>query len=332
MYDLRPGLRPTRLVDSMVAAITRCRLDLAGTVVLTEAASGAYVVTPVIAALAGARRVFALTRPTQYGSVADVTVQTMALATLAGVAERVLVVTEKSPTIVAQADIVTNSGHLRPIDAQTIGWMKPSAVLPLRYEAWEYRHTDVDVAAARLRGIQVAGTNERHPNVGVFPFLGVMAVKLLLDAGIGVYGSTILVLCDNPFAPYLGHGLAVAGASVQICSCLDEAQGAADTVLVALRPRTDPVVGTKQAAIIAARWPNAVVAQFWGDIDRDALGGTGVAYWPETAPPPGHMTNFADAGPEPVVRLQAGGLKVAQVLLKPQSLRTPEDLEYIDEL
>jgi hypothetical protein len=35
-------------------------------------------------------------------------------------------------------------------------------------------------------------------------------------------------------------------------------------------------------------------------------------------------------GPEAIVRLQAGGLKVAQVLLQPASARSVQDLEYVD--
>ena len=57
MPDSRPGLNPLRLVRLMRQAVARCELDLSGAVVLTEAASGAYVVTPVLAALAGAARV-----------------------------------------------------------------------------------------------------------------------------------------------------------------------------------------------------------------------------------------------------------------------------------
>jgi hypothetical protein len=37
-------------------------------------------------------------------------------------------------------------------------------------------------------------------------------------------------------------------------------------------------------------------------------------------------------GPEPVVRLQAGGLKVASVLLTDPAERSPFDLEFLDEL
>jgi hypothetical protein len=37
-------------------------------------------------------------------------------------------------------------------------------------------------------------------------------------------------------------------------------------------------------------------------------------------------------GPEPIVRLQTGGLKVAQVLLTPEHRRTPDDLAFVQSL
>jgi len=208
MIDDRPGLHPRRLATLAQDAVERCRLDLSGEVVLTEAATGAYVVTPVLAALAGAERVFAVTRSTRYGTVEQVTEQTMELAHLLGVAGRLEMIAEVSRDIVSQADVITNSGHVRPIDAAFVSWMKPTAVLPLIYEAWELRPEDVDVEACERRGILVAGTNERHPAVDVFSYLGIMAVELLLDAGVAVYGSRVLSLCDNAFSPFIERGLA----------------------------------------------------------------------------------------------------------------------------
>ena len=97
-----------------------------------------------------------------------------------------------------------------------IGWMKPGAVIPLMYEAWEFRSDDVDLAACRQWGVLVGGTNERHPMIDVFSFLGIMAIKLLTDAGVGVYASRILLLCDNPFRPFLERDLKSVGASVDV--------------------------------------------------------------------------------------------------------------------
>jgi hypothetical protein len=315
----------------MRESVERCRLDLGGLEVFTEAATGAYVVTPVLAALAGASRVYALTRSTPYGTADEVAALTAALASAAGVAGRIKVVTGKRPDLLGRADVVTNSGHVRPIDRRTVERMKPGAAVPLMYESWELRPGEVDREACRERGVRVAGTNERHPNVDVFSYLGVMAVKLLLDAGVAVYRSRVLVVCDNPFAPFIRRGVEAAGARVEVAAALTAARSCVclDAVLVATRPRPGVAVGRAEAELIAAWCPSAVVCQFWGDLDRAALDAAGVPYWPAAGPKPGHMGVLPSAvGPEPIVRLQTGGLKVAEVLLR--AAPGSPDWEYVD--
>jgi hypothetical protein len=315
--DHHPGLHPRRLAMLMRAAIERCQLDLSGSVVLTEAASGAYVVTPVLAAMAGAEYVYALTRSTRYGTLKEVAAQTLELASLVGVQDRIEVITQKCREVVSQANIVTNSGHIRPIDAEMIAWMKPTAVISLMYEAWEFRPGDVDLATCRQSGILVADICERHPAVDVFSFLGMIAVKLLMDARVSVYASRILLLCDNPFGPFIERGLLSAGASVDTVNSLPGVKGGEtyDAILVALQPRLAPVLPAEDLHTIAHSWPGAVIAQLWGDIDRSVLSTTDVPVWPLEAPAPGHMgILLSDIGPEPVVRLQAGGLKSGELL------------------
>lgn len=329
MTDDRPGLNPRRLLTLMQAAIQRCALDLQGATVLTEAATGAYVVTPVLAALAGARQVFALTSTSCYGTVDQVREQTHYLAKLAGVSRRIEVGTSRSRDLVAQADIITNSGHVRPIDAEMVDWMRPGAVIPLMYEAWEFRPGDVDLAACRERGVLVAGTNEDHPAVDVMSFLGIMAVKLLLDAGVAVYSSHILVLSDNRFGPLIERGLVSAGASVDLVENLpgEERGRTYDAVLVGLQPGPEPVLCARDVVAIAERWPGAVLAQFWGDMDRSALTAVDVPFWPSEAPLPGHMAILPSAvGPDPVVRLQAAGLKTGELLWRWGEAATPADI------
>ena len=323
----RPGLNPRRLIRLMEQSIDACRLDLSGLVVLTEAATGPYMVTPILAGMAGAANVHALTRTTHYGTAEEIEARTLALASLAGVADRIEVTTHKTEERVASADIVTNSGHVRPIDASMIRWMKRTAVIPVMYETWELRPGDLDLLACRERGILVAGTNERHPAVNAFAYLGIMAVKLLLDAGVAVYDSTILLLCDNPFAPFVARGLEGAGARVTLRSALSgNARGSYDAVVVALHPQAEPVLGAPALSVLS-RWPGVVVAQFWGDIDRAALEGAGIPFWPTSSPAPGHMGVLpSHVGPEPVVRLQAGGLKVGELLAR--SRGAPDTAEF----
>jgi hypothetical protein len=312
-----PGLDPRRIASLVAAAVDRCELNLRGKVVVTEAACGPYVVTPILAALGGADHVYAITKSTSHGTIDEVTAQTLEVAALAGVSNRIEIVTTRSKEIIGRADIVTNSGHVRPLDRELIGWMKRSAVISLMYEAWEFRQTDVDLEACRAHGIRIAATDERHPDVDVFSFLGVMAAKLLFEARIAVYQSSILLLCDNPFCGFIARTLKRIGASVDVADCVVDAPRNMryDAVLVALQPRSSVVLSSVDARLIATRWPGAVVAQFWGDVDREALASAGVPVWPAHAPAAGHMGVLPSAiGPEPVVRLQSGGLKVGELL------------------
>jgi hypothetical protein len=202
------------------------------------------------------------------------------------------------------------------------------------YEAWEFRSDDVDLAACRQRGVLVGGTNERHPMIDVFSFLGIMAIKLLTDAGVAVYASRILLVCDNPFRPFIERGLTNVGASVDTSESFSEAidnGGTYDAILIALRPRVEPVIPGEFANTIAKCWPGAILVQFWGDIDRAVFLAAGVPLWPLEAPTLGHMGILpSEIGPEPIVRLQVGGLKAAEVLARMSSLPTQTNLDFVE--
>jgi hypothetical protein len=146
-----------------------------------------------------------------------------------------------------------------------------------------------------------------------------MAVKQLLDAGVAPYGSSVLLLCDNAFCPHIERGLVGAGAAVRVASALNEVpeDTSYDAIVCALLPRGEAVIDARDAAEIGRRWPGAVFAQYWGDVDREALAAASVPVFPPKAPGPGHMGVLPSAvGPEPIVRLQCGGLKAAEVMWK----------------
>jgi hypothetical protein len=318
----------------MRAAIERCRLDLSGLIVLTEAASGPYVVTPVIAAMAGAD-VFALAAANPYATAKEIRQATIGLAKLSGVMDRIELIPSKESRYVGTADIVTNSGRVRPIDTEMVSQMKQSAVVPLMYESWEYRRSDVDLDACRAHNILVAGTNEQHPDVDVFSFLGPMAMKQVQDAGIAVLGNRIVLLCDNPFGPFIVKYLSSGGAQVvqarQLTS--DILLPHCDVVLLAMRPDSGPSLTAADARLLSEEAPGAVVVQYWGDADRAALTAAGVPVWPPHTPSTGHMGILPSAlGPEPVIRLQSGGLKVGQLLARNTGTASPEDLALVQEL
>jgi hypothetical protein len=323
---LEAGLSADRVARLMREAVARVGLDLSGTTVLTEAATGAYGVTAPIAALAGAKRVVAVARSSAYGTASEAAAWTRKLAAAAGVTERITY-SEALPQAIETIDLVTNSGHLRPIDAALVRRLHPDALIALMFEAWELRDGDIDVAACRECGIRIVGVNERHPAVDVFSYLGPTCASLLLEGGIPVYRSRIALLCDNDFAPFLARALRGLGGDV----ALFEFPGAVprsnwDCIVVALRPLARQRVAAREAEMLARVAPTAVVAQIWGDIDRAALIERGLAIVPATAPKPGHMAVLLSRiGPEPIVRLQSGGLKAAEHVLRGGSI-TPDGI------
>ena len=134
----RPGCNPVRLIHKARTLIEKCSLNVKDLIVLTEASTGAYIVSPILAAMAGAD-VLAVARTSRFGTFELVREMTMKIASLAGVSERVH----------GQADIITNSGHIRPIDAYMVRSMKSTAVIPLMYGAWEFRRSDLVLEACR---------------------------------------------------------------------------------------------------------------------------------------------------------------------------------------
>jgi hypothetical protein len=329
-----PGsrLNQPRVAALLKEAVTRCNLDLGGLNVLTEAATGAYAVTPVLAAMAKASHVYAITRATRFGSVEDVIKETRDLARYCGVEDRIQIRTERTRDLVSQCDMVTNSGHLRPLDAELVSWLKPGAVISLMYETWELRPEDVDIAACSQRGIQVAGVNELHPAVDIFSYLPMLAARLLFESGIPVYGTRILLLCDNSFAPYLTRGLTAVGAEVDTFQDLASVPSSRhyDALLVSMTPRKSPVISWPEARVLTERWPGIVVAQFYGDMDRSALAKAGIRFWPAAPPPAGHMGVYlTDIGPDAVIRLQTGGLKVGEILARGLANAGTEERDYV---
>lgn len=305
------------MLESIEHRIGILGLDLSGFEVVTEAATGAYACTAVIAAMAGAT-VHACTRDTHsHGSAADAMKATRELARLAGVSERIIFSKGVPPGALVSCDILTNSGRIRPITRDMVRLLPARAVIALMFEAWEFRGTDIDLAACRDRGIKIAAVNERHRDVGVFSFLGPLCVRLLQEADMDVAGKRIAVLCDNPFADFLLAGLADAGATaVLFGNQLELTPGPWDAVVLSLLPQESPL-DHHQLEIMARKAPGALFAQFWGDIDRKAASSLVMKVCPATEPGRGHMGILLNRlGHEPIVRLQTGSLKAAEIVLR----------------
>lgn len=329
------------LIDKLFKRVAALELNLEGKTVLTEAASGAYVVTPLLAAIAGAK-VYAFTKTTKYGTAEEIFANTRKyIEQCTGKKLDIELISELTPEIISGADIITNSGHLRPLDENKLQHAKDRVVIPLMYEAWEWRDADMDINYIRTRGFKIGATNERHPEVDVFNYLGDMALKQIFDAGLCPYKNKFVLVCNNDFGPFMAKviskvcdGLAVIDKNENRTKYnfpnvewignfpeikIPEAYKDAEAIIFTAYPFDQDWIGNEtpiSAKQIKSEFNDPLILRYAGDVDTSSLDENNIRYFPAQVHS-GHMGILPSAiGDDPIIRLQAGGLKVGELLLK----------------
>jgi hypothetical protein len=333
---------PARVKRLIHTFIDKLDLNLSNLVVLTEAASGNYIFTPLIAAMADAEMVFAFTKDSKYGKAGDIMGKTMQFAEYLGVDGIVKTIDVLEPSIIKKADVVTNLGFLRPIDKDFISNLKSTAVITLMFETWEFREHDLDLRECWVKGIPVLGTNEKHPTIRIFEYIGHLCMKKLYSMGVEVFGSKIVLIGTLMFGRNIIKVLSTSKAEV-LCVTeepkreIEELGGVkigssfkeqkvqnkirnCDAIITNTYGSPDVLFG-KNSSISAKKLrelaPGACVIQLTGRIDRKSLHEYGLLYTPETDPGANHMGwTLADLGAKPVIALHSGGLKVGELLTR----------------
>ncbi len=316
--------RVSRLIRD---AIARFELDLTDMTVLTEAATGYYASTPVIAALAGAKRVLALGRDSRYGTLAEVERSIRSVATELGALAPIEILHDRSDSIIAGTDIVTNLGFVRPIDEPLLSKLGSQAVVSLMWETWEHRPEEVDRDACTRLGIAILGTDENDERLRTLDYTGLIAAKLLLQLDVELLRSRVALIGSGDFARSVIDKLGGLGAQVDWIDERDlegkaatEVLESADALVIAMATGRETLIGESgvlSAEQLARLNPDLAVAHIAGGVDRDALARHGLRCMPERFAAPPHMSAATDyLGPKPVIDLHTAGLKVGEALAR----------------
>lgn len=204
----------SREIEFIQKKISQVALDLRGFTVLTEVGSGLYNYMPIIPLLAGANKVMAWTRDSNYGKASFLIDKSLKLLPDTYHKDK-LEFHEGSINHdhLKTADLITNSGFLRPLNRDKLKVVKETAVIPLMFEKWEFRSDDLDLDYCKKKGIKVAGTNESHEKLNVFKQVGHLAAKLAFNAGYEIYQNNIAVWSDDSFGKVISDMFQVLGAS-----------------------------------------------------------------------------------------------------------------------
>lgn len=298
-------------------AIARYRLDLDGLVVLTEAATGYYRLTSVIAAMAGAEKVLAVTRATQFGSADDAHDQVLDLAMAAGGLDNITV-TKSSPREVAhEAHVVTNLGAVRPIDRAFAEQLSPRAVVSLMFGARDARPADLDVAALRAAQIPLCGVDEAR--IDLFRWTGQRIAWWLTEVGLEIVDARYVVWGDSAPARATTRWLERAGAHVERLMTtpsptqLEQIDG---LILMAPTASVDPK-GPLTADAIAGVAPGAAILEYAGTAHRESCAASGLIVYPSSPASSGHVARtIGEILYAPVIELHTAGLRVGELMAR----------------
>jgi hypothetical protein len=247
-------------------------------------------------------------------------------ADLLGLDDSIEIVEGEPWRVAGRANLVTNLAMVRPIDRRLIEALPADAAISLMWEPWELRSADLDLQACRDRGVPVLGTRETDKRVRTFEYVGMTVVKLLLEAGVEVLRSAVVLIGSPPFGEESRRMLEAVGADVALvdpCSNvvrppMKELVAGSDAVVLVEHRSREPLVGPD--ALVDPTWiagAGAVLVDICGSIDEPSLRRAGVEKVPVGAAPSGYMTVTTDyVGPRPVIDLHAGGLAVGAALVE----------------
>jgi hypothetical protein len=301
-----------QVLDVARRQIAKLGLDLSGATVVAGATAGYQAVVATMAALAGARRVFAITRDLK--GAAHAADATLAFARLAGVADRIELLNRFDNRRWSDVDILLACPQVGQVTRSIAELLPQRVVVSLMAAPWELRPSDIDVDACDDLGIKVAALDLGHPAVMLLPELARLGCMALVEAGVDPRLANVAVVSDTPCAPFIADALRGlrARASVFLHPDLLTAD-AWQAVVSAMRPSDRPPMNINGLGRIFERAPDAQFVQFSGEIDRTAAGYFGMRVWPAKKPARCQLGLSMDAlGPEPVIRKVAGGLKAAE--------------------
>jgi hypothetical protein len=324
-YFKRQGIiNPYRIKKLIDEAIKVNKLDLTDLIVFTEAASKNYVVTPIIAAKAGAK-VYAVTSDSQYGKAKDIEEYTHNFAQFCGVRSKIEVISEKKQEIINQVNIITNLGFVRPIDKIFVEMLNRNAVIPYMCEAWEYREGDIDIEACKSKNIPVMATNEDALGLEVFNNVGFLCIKMLFELEIEVYKCRIVIVSGDKFGKVIEKYLKIIGADVYLIENLRYEENRryleeCDALVVADYKSDQTFIGknaqiTGKELIELSR--KISIVQFAGDVDIHELDEYNIPFFPRKKVGKSRMgITLAELGPKPLIDLHCAGLKVGEIMAK----------------
>lgn len=306
-------------------AINDLKLDLSGLTILTEAASNIFIVTPLIALMAKAKKVYAISQTTQYGTFVSIKKNTQKVAVKMGLQNSSLEIIHKNKfKDYDKVNIITNLGHVRPIDEKILSLLKKDTVISYMCESWEYRPDDLDLKLCNKYGILVYGINEEYPLVNCFREIGLIALKLIFESKISLLDTQIAIISRDKFGITILKTIRQFNKKAILFNKFDKnlanQLNNLDLLIVADYKYPGTIIGSKgiiRPSILKKQSPNVKIIQVCGNNHLKEIKAKAIPVYPVIELSPIRMSNtFGDISYKSIIRLYTGGFKVGEITFK----------------
>ncbi len=300
------------------------KFNLSGYTILTEVGSNHYLYSPIIPLLCGADHVFAYVKDTKYGKGSVIKEQCIEIANFIGLSNK-LTIGENNFDYewISKSDIVTNSGMLRPLDKKKLSYFKKKSVIPLMFEAWEFRESDIDLNECKKLGIKIAGTWENHPKIRVFDSVKMLCLKMAFEAGYEIQGNTIFVWSDDHFGELIVDSFNTNGANKCYLSTdkllLNDVISEIDFIFFADYDEKENLFELLNFKHLTEQNYNFGIVHLFGNINTDLFKELDINIYPDFNGNSEQMSfTLSHVGLLPILKLQIAGYRVAYEMLNNQ--------------
>jgi hypothetical protein len=308
-------------INYIKSMIKMLNLNLKELTVLTEIGSSYYFYLPFIAALSGAKKVYAWTSNNNYFDCYQIVNEAKELAKKLNLQDLIEFSINKRPyNHIANADIITNSGFIRPLDENFLRKCKRNVAISLMFEAWELREKDIDIEYCKQNLLKVGGIWENHPDLEIFEAVGPLAIKLAMEAGNEIYQNKIIIWSEDEFGVVTKKYFEKLRAKSVILTVnnKDVYDNLHDADFIYFCPNHEQrvIFGKEINAIldidkIKSINPNISIVHLYGAFDYNSLKETGVKIYPPQDGKAEIMSRtLTYLGMKPSLNLLIGGLKV----------------------
>jgi hypothetical protein len=307
-----------RAVSLIKKAIKKLDLSLKGATVLTEAGTGNFLYTGIIALISKAEHVIIWTKDTEYGKAKNIKKEFENIAEGLGYQNFHVRTNERPTKDITNSDIITNLGHIRPLDKLFLSQTKKNAVISLMCEKWELRTQDIDIDYCRNKQIKVSGTWENHPELKIFDNCGYLVAKLCFDFGFEIYQNDILVISNDKFGETIFKKLKkFEPNSIELKKIteIEEIRNKPELIIIADYTNKQQIIGDR-GALSLKFLKDKYIIHLCGEIDFLFCKKNKISLYPKKNGHSFRMTKtLGYLGLKPVIDLHASGLKVGENML-----------------